>query len=117
MSSARATCIRFWVNLVQNAFDVVSGLPLPRVEISAFEQDGNLLIEVADNGTGIAPDHFDRIFEPFFTTKQIGKGTGLGLYVSYGLVRENGGDLTAANRTGGGAVFTVTIPLGATHGA
>jgi two-component system sensor histidine kinase HupT/HoxJ len=98
------------VNLVQNAFDVVAGLDHPSVEICASEQDGNLVITVSDNGSGIADENMDRIFEPFFTTKQIGKGTGLGLYVSYGLIRENGGDLTAANRRSGGATFTVTIP-------
>lgn len=103
------------VNLVQNAFDVVAGLKDPLVEITVRERDGHLEIAVADNGAGIAPEHFDRLFEPFFTTKQIGKGTGLGLYVSYGLVRENGGDLTASNREGGGAVFTVTIPPGGAH--
>lgn len=103
------------VNLVQNAFDVVAGLQHPLVEITVRERDGHLEISVADNGAGIAPEHFDRLFEPFFTTKQIGKGTGLGLYVSYGLVRENGGDLTASNRDGGGAVFTVTIPPGGAH--
>ncbi len=57
-----------------------------------------LVIDVADNGSGIAPENLDRIFEPFFTTKPIGKGTGLGLYISYGMIRENGGGLTAANR-------------------
>ncbi|WP_420492386.1 ATP-binding protein [Allomesorhizobium alhagi] len=52
----------------------------------------------------------DQIFEPFFTTKPIGHGTGLGLYVSYELMREQGGDLTAAGHPGGGAVFTVRLP-------
>ncbi len=104
------------VNLVQNAFDVVAGQPRPLVEISAHARDGNFLIEIADNGTGISEENLGRIFEPFFTTKQIGKGTGLGLYVSYGLIRENGGDISVANRAGGGAVFTVTIPLGPPNG-
>ena len=104
------------VNLVQNAFDVVAGQPRPLVEISAYPRDGNFLIEIADNGTGISEENLGRIFEPFFTTKQIGKGTGLGLYVSYGLIRENGGDISVANRTNGGALFTVTIPLGPNDG-
>lgn len=99
------------VNLVQNAFDAVAGRHRPSVEITTEERDGILLIEIADNGTGIAEENLGRIFEPFFTTKQIGKGTGLGLYVSYGLIRENGGDIAVANRPTGGAVFTVTIPL------
>ena len=59
-----------------------------------------------DNGPGIAPDDMHRIFEPFFTTKRLGEGTGLGLYVSYGLAEEQGGRLQCANDLEGGAVFT-----------
>lgn len=104
-----------FVNLVQNAFDVVAGKPAPRVEISCRADGDRLVIGVADNGGGIAPENMDRIFEPFFTTKPIGKGTGLGLYISYGMVRENGGGLTASNRAGGGAVFTISMPAGIAH--
>ncbi len=105
-----------FVNLVQNAFDVVAGTLDPRVEIRCRVEGDMLVIDVADNGAGIAPENMDRIFEPFFTTKPIGKGTGLGLYISYGMIRESGGGLTAANRPGGGAVFTISIPAGAVHG-
>jgi len=76
------------------------------------------VLAVADTGPGIAPKHLDRVFDPFFTTKGVGKGTGLGLAVVYGLVHELGGQLSAANREGstppldggGGAVFTVRLP-------
>ncbi|MCW5714451.1 MAG: PAS domain-containing protein [Bauldia sp.] len=67
-------------------------------------------IEIADNGGGIAPDVFERVFEPFVTTKPPGAGTGLGLSLSFGIVTEMGGTLTAENR-GAGAVFTIELPL------
>ena len=54
----------------------------------------------------------DKIFEPFFTTKPVGEGTGLGLWISYGIAREHGGTLAAANRPDGGALFTLTLPAG-----
>ncbi|MGR9159755.1 sensor histidine kinase [Rhizobium leguminosarum] len=105
-----------FVNLVQNAFDVVAGSSNPRIDVGCRVEDGQLIIDVSDNGAGIAAEHMDRVFEPFFTTKPIGKGTGLGLYISYGMIRESGGELTAANREGGGATFTISIPLGETDG-
>lgn len=99
------------VNLVQNAVDVLAELPGPRIEISAAVHNRMLTIAVSDNGTGIRAEHFDKIFEPFFTTKPIGQGTGLGLYVSYGLALKQGGNLYAANNAQGGATFTLTVPV------
>lgn len=103
------------VNLVQNAFDVIAGRPDPRVTVRALIENDVLVVEVADNGAGISSANLDRIFEPFFTTKPIGKGTGLGLYVSYNLIKEQGGELTAANNPRGGAVFTIRLPATPDH--
>lgn len=113
-------------NIVLNALDAVGevavGEAAPgegpgerprRVELSLRAEEGMVALAVADTGPGIAPEHLDRVFDPFFTTKGVGKGTGLGLAVVYGLVRELGGQLAAANRPpdeGGGAVFTVRLP-------
>ena len=98
------------VNLVQNAADVLSGDPDGEIIISGRKSGGEVILRVADNGPGIPADRIDKIFEPFYTTKPIGAGTGLGLYISYNMAMKQGGDLTAANRPGGGAEFTLRIP-------
>ena len=68
-------------------------------------------IEVADDGPGMAPDVADRIFEPFFTTKPVGEGTGLGLSVSYGIIRSLGGEIGYRRGELGGALFYFTVPV------
>jgi signal transduction histidine kinase len=72
-----------------------------------------LRCEVRDRGTGIAEDALPRIFEPFFTTKDVGEGTGLGLSVAYGIVKDHDGWIDVASRPGEGSVFTVWLPEGA----
>ena len=99
------------VNLVQNAVDALDGTPAPRIIIAAREGEREVLLSVADNGPGVARHHQDKIFEPFFTTKPIGTGTGLGLYVSYTMAEKLGGRIALCDAPGGGAVFTVSIPL------
>jgi len=99
------------MNLVQNAHDATSGQPSPRLEVTGREEDGSAFLEFHDNGPGIAAEDLPRIFDPFFTTKPIGKGTGLGLTISYGIVERHGGELTARNHPDGGAVFTLRVPL------
>ena len=74
-----------------------------------------VLIEVTDTGPGIPPENLDRIFDPFFTTKPLGEGTGLGLSTVYGIVKQTGGYIYAANRTDGGACFSVYLPLHHRH--
>ena len=66
---------------------------------------------IADSGRGIPPEIAGRIFDPFFTTKPVGEGTGLGLSISYEIVKKHGGDIQAESPAGGGAVFTVRIPV------
>lgn len=101
-------------NLVMNALDAVSGAPNGRVDVRLSRRGDMAEIAVADNGSGIAPEHLDRVFDPFFTTKDVGKGTGLGLAVVYSLVRDLGGAIEVENRPeaeGGGARFRVLLPL------
>jgi two-component system sensor histidine kinase HupT/HoxJ len=99
------------INLVQNALDVMEGQQPPRLTIACRRDGAHAWITVRDNGPGIAQADLKKLFEPFFTTKAVGKGTGLGLYISYGLAQDMGGDLWAANHPDGGAVFTLLLPL------
>ncbi len=99
------------VNLIQNSLDAMDGLEEPKVEIGTKKAENWVFIAVRDHGPGIAPEAMKRLFEPFFTTKPIGKGLGLGLYLSYGLAGDIGGRLSASNHPEGGAVFTLSIPL------
>jgi signal transduction histidine kinase len=66
-----------------------------------------------DDGPGIAPEILPNIFDPFYTTKRPGRGTGLGLSICKAIMKEHSGNIEAADAPGGGAVFTVTLPMGA----
>jgi two-component system NtrC family sensor kinase len=96
------------VNLIGNAFDSVVGAG--EIDVATGERDGDVVLCIADSGSGIAREHMASLFDPFFTTKAEGKGAGLGLAVSYAIVQEHGGRITAHNRAAGGAEFLVTFP-------
>ena len=70
-----------------------------------------LLIKVTDSGHGIDKKNLSRIFDPFFTTKPTGEGTGLGLSVSYGIIKNHGGDIAVESEIGKGSTFTMTLPV------
>jgi two-component system NtrC family sensor kinase len=74
------------------------------------EEGGGAAVEVGDTGQGIPPEILERIFDPFFTTKEVGRGTGLGLAVCYGIVTEHGGRITVESAGGRGSVFTIRLP-------
>jgi two-component system C4-dicarboxylate transport sensor histidine kinase DctB len=98
------------LNLIGNALDAVADADEPWIRIRARENGDTVAIAVADNGHGISAAEIDRIFDPFFTTKPLGKGLGLGLSISYGIVQDFGGQIHAANRPEGGAELTVELP-------
>ena len=101
------------VNLLLNAIDAVRGLPEGERRIgmeATATPEGRLLMTVTDSGPGVPAEVRDRIFEPFFTSKAPGQGTGLGLSLAYGLVREAGGTLSLLP-TAQGAAFRVDLPL------
>ncbi len=76
----------------------------------SFAEKNRVVVEIKDTGIGISPDNMPKIFEPFFTTKQVGKGTGLGLAVCYGIITEHGGRLSARSNVGLGTTFTISLP-------
>ena len=100
-----------FLNLFLNARDAMPSGGWLTVR-SRAEPD-SAVIEVADTGSGISPEHLSRIYDPFFTTKTVGQGTGLGLSVTYGVVQEHQGTIECASRPGQGTRFTLTLPLAA----
>jgi two-component system C4-dicarboxylate transport sensor histidine kinase DctB len=98
------------VNLIRNALDAVADVTRPTIEIAARADEATVRISIADNGPGVPAEVIDRIFDPFVTTKPVGKGLGLGLSITYGIVQDFGGRIRAANRPQGGAELVVELP-------
>lgn len=96
------------VNLLSNAADAMEGRE-GEIDLSARAEAGEVVVEVRDHGPGVAAAIADRIFDPFFTTKTVGSGLGLGLSISYNIMKDFGGDLRVANHPEGGAVFSVVL--------
>ena len=82
----------------------------PMVSVSTKKVRGKMEIKVKDNGNGIPQKVLDKIFQPFFTTKPTGQGTGLGLSLSYDIVKAHGGELKVETKEGEGAEFTIILP-------
>ncbi len=99
-----------FLNLVNNAMDAVG--QGGKIEIgSKLRNDGKIEMIFADSGPGIPAENLKQIFDPFFTTKDPGKGTGLGLYISYDIIKKIGGSISVENRKSGGAIFTIVLPV------
>lgn len=112
LSSRKGQVHQILVNLIQNALDAMENQANPKLTLLHEINEHYFLIHVVDNGPGIAQADLPHIFEPFFTSKPVGQGTGLGLYISYGLAQDLGGDLSACNDSAtGGACFTLTLPI------
>ena len=99
------------LNLALNALQATADRPHPVVMLEAVVRSHQALLVVSDNGVGIAPENLGRIFDPFFTTKESERGTGLGLSVCLGIVRQHGGDIAVESQPHAGARFTVSLPL------
>lgn len=96
-------------NLVTNAADAMAGGG--RLTVSTAASDQDVCITIADTGCGIPPEDLPRIFEPFFTTKPVGRGTGLGLSVCFGIVSRAGGRIEVASTPGSGTQVAIILPL------
>lgn len=82
-----------------------------QLTLRAFTKGTRIVIEIADTGMGIPPENMSKIFEPFFTTKEVGKGTGLGLAVCYGIISEHGGRISVRSNLGKGSTFSIFLPV------
>jgi two-component system sensor histidine kinase HupT/HoxJ len=101
--------VQIAVNLLVNAVQASDGAVDVAVEVAP--RDGGVALRIADRGTGIDAGVLPHLFEPFYTTKPQGTGSGLGLSLSNDLARRHGGRLAAENREGGGAIFTLWLPI------
>jgi two-component system, NtrC family, sensor kinase len=99
-----------FLNLLVNAIQACNRGGVVATRTRA-EPGGGVVVEVQDNGCGISPEFRSRLFEPFFTTKPVGQGTGLGLSVSFGIVRDHGGAIEVDSEVGRGSTFRVRLPL------
>ncbi|QHG19033.1 ATP-binding protein [Nostoc sp. ATCC 53789] len=107
-----------FMNLLANAIDALEECfqkelcPNPLIRISSEQVNENVVIRIADNGSGIPKEIQSRLFDPFFTTKAVGKGTGMGLSISYQIITEkHGGSLECISSPGQGAEFVIAIPI------
>ena len=98
------------MNLVINAAQAM-GPERGTITLSNGVEGDQVWLEVADNGCGIAPQSLQKIFDPFFTTKPVGEGTGLGLSLSYGIVKKHHGDISVRSEVGTGTTFRVVLPI------
>jgi PAS domain S-box-containing protein len=99
-----------FINLIMNAKHAVNDKGVIQIMTRFDRKSGQVQLEVSDNGSGIDSRNVKKIFDPFFTTKPTGEGTGLGLSVSYGIVKNHGGDIRVHSTVGKGTTFTIALP-------
>ncbi len=99
------------LNLILNAFQAMKDQGTLRIKACRVESSEEFCFEVQDTGRGIPPSDIPKIFDPFFTTKEVGKGSGLGLSVSHGIIEQHGGRIEVQSEVGRGATFRVYLPL------
>lgn len=100
-----------FINLIMNARHAVGGNGTIEIRTTYDQPNASIQVQVSDSGYGISKTDMQRIFDPFFTTKPTGEGTGLGLSVSYGIIKDHGGEITVESEPGKGSSFTVILPV------
>jgi two-component system, NtrC family, sensor kinase len=100
-----------FINIIINAADSMNGKGILTLETIENDPQMGVEIGISDTGCGIPPQNIARIFDPFFTTKDVGRGTGLGLSVSYGIIQAHHGEIKVTSDPGKGSKFTITLPI------
>jgi signal transduction histidine kinase len=98
------------INILINAVDASENFN-NEINVSSKLISNNIKVLIEDRGCGIEKDKLNKIFEPFFTTKEVGKGTGLGLTVSYGIIKKFGGEINVKSEVGKGSIFEIILPI------
>lgn len=101
--------LQVFLNILLNAADSMGGIGT--LTLSSRRENRSVTVRFGDNGPGIPEESLQKIFEPFYSTKDVGKGAGLGLSVSFGIMQGMGGSIRAENQAGGGSLFTVVVPM------
>jgi two-component system NtrC family sensor kinase len=110
IESDRGQLQQVFLNIINNAMDAVENKG--EIEINTWiKNESTVCVRVSDNGHGIPQDKLKRIFEPFFTTKGRDKGTGIGLYITYGIINKLGGKISVESKLDKGTQFTIELPL------
>lgn len=104
-----------FINMLLNSVDALEGRKDPRIDVVVECADESVKVSITDNGIGISEENLAKIGEPFFTTKPVGQGTGLGLWVSQGIIKSFHGDIRLKSKRGEGTTFTVILPLNPKH--
>lgn len=100
-----------FMNIIVNAAEAMHGNGTLTIKTFVSPDRKRVIIEFTDTGEGIPEENLSRIFDPFFTTKEVGKGTGLGLATSFGIIQEHGGEIHVRSKVGEGATFSIELPL------
>ena len=113
LECAGAHLNQVFFNLLTNAVQAIeaTGRGSGTIRVSTRAAAGSVIVEVADDGTGIPAEVVSKVFDPFFTTKPIGQGTGLGLSISHGIISEQGGRIDIESTVGAGTTFRIHLPL------
>ena len=99
------------INVISNALQAMpEGRGTLSISTSCHQDSGSIIVECKDDGIGIPPETLKDIFKPFFTTKEVGKGTGLGLYISYEIIKRHGGEIRVSSEVGQGTTVTIILP-------